>query len=383
MSCRSSERTAGSSVCGRTVKRPSPVFSVLALVIALTMANAFCIVSEAAYTTYTTTVRSYQIDSDDGWIIDYVDRYHYETNKTNATWLINHTSNSTGGVAAYTSVTALPLTNHYNIAPTVTVHTYYTVRIYFDHTGVVNIPGAKYRQGQFNINTGLAAAYNPAGWSFKSEIVDLIDFQVLGQYKTEFNYSMVDYNSSTFRINFNYQLREGTGNSTDVVSLRFKSTCTFESSAYSSAMTQLNTNRPAFTVASVTIPSLSWRDVEIADYTPYAHQNASNLQIIADGIAVNESAADVLNDANTNFANKAQEMASVEDVLNNQADQDVSAIDFSGSGGMGAINTYPTSLNFWVSLIAAVPAAVGSFWNVIIFGFLIAFVLFILRLNRR
>ena len=129
---------------------------------------------------------------------------------------------------------------------------------------------------------------------------------------------------------------------------------------------------------SVTVTN-TWRQgviTPLADYDP----NSANVQSINNAI-VNESvAANSLDQVNTDFTNHAAGMESQQAVLEQNADTDIDAVDVNTH--LNIANTYRQSLNFWMRCVNYLPTAAGSIWEVFVFGVFLAFILFILRLNR-
>lgn len=102
------------------------------------------------------------------------------------------------------------------------------------------------------------------------------------------------------------------------------------------------------------------------------------LQQIVDYVNSTQAAAAV-DQANTNFQNNAASLESQNSALENQADINFDSVDF---GGVSVISTYSQSVNWWLRCVNHLPNVIGSVWDVLVFGFLIAFILFILRLVR-
>lgn len=102
------------------------------------------------------------------------------------------------------------------------------------------------------------------------------------------------------------------------------------------------------------------------------------LQQIVDYVNSTQAAVAV-DQANTNFQNNAASLESGQAILEDKADADFDRVDF---GGVSIINTYSQSVNWWLRCVNNLPNVVGSVWDVLVFGFLIAFVLFILKLVK-
>lgn len=103
----------------------------------------------------------------------------------------------------------------------------------------------------------------------------------------------------------------------------------------------------------------------------------NNTDIIVDYIQ-QTAAADVVEDANDNFVDNAADFESAQAVIELAADDDFNAVDMDVS----LLGTYSQSMSFWMRCVNALPTIAGSLWEVLVFGFLIAFLIFILRLVR-
>ena len=90
-------------------------------------------------------------------------------------------------------------------------------------------------------------------------------------------------------------------------------------------------------------------------------------------------AADKVNDANQNFVNEAGNLESGQANLENAADASLAAVDISK---ISLIGTYSQSITWWMRVINWLPSGTGALWDIVVFGFLVAFLLFILRLVR-
>lgn len=104
----------------------------------------------------------------------------------------------------------------------------------------------------------------------------------------------------------------------------------------------------------------------------------SQLQQIVDYINSTQAAAAV-DQANQDFVNDAGAMESQQSVLEAAADASVAAVDMQD---INIIDNFSQSVTFWGQLVAQLPTVLGSLWSVFIFGLLIAFVLFVLRIRR-
>lgn len=104
----------------------------------------------------------------------------------------------------------------------------------------------------------------------------------------------------------------------------------------------------------------------------------NQLQVIVDYVN-NTQAANVVADANDTFVNNAGALESGQADLENAADASLAAVDFSK---VGLISSFSQSVNWWMRCVNFLPTGTGAIWDVLVFGFLIAFVMFILRLVR-
>lgn len=144
----------------------------------------------------------------------------------------------------------------------------------------------------------------------------------------------------------------------------------------------------------------SFRIQESADMIPYATQNNAMLQTmntnvssinaltttinnnvtaIRNAITANTVAGDIVEDANQDFVNSAASLEAGQSNLEAAADASLDAVDYNKITLLG---TYSQSVSFWGRIISALPTVTAAFWEVLVFGFLIAFLVFILRLVK-
>ena len=90
-------------------------------------------------------------------------------------------------------------------------------------------------------------------------------------------------------------------------------------------------------------------------------------------------AASAVDDARQDFIDDAVSMESQQSVLEGAADASVGAVDMND---INIIDNFSQSVSFWGSLVSQLPTVLGSLWSVFIFGLLLAFVLFVLRIRR-
>lgn len=144
------------------------------------------------------------------------------------------------------------------------------------------------------------------------------------------------------------------------------------------------TNYKPTVTASVNFQT--YRIQELSDFQPYASQNAGNIvdienyvSALKDGLIDDQQAAGALDQANAAFVQDAAQLEQQQGVLENAADASVGAVNMNQ---INLIDTYSGSVSFWSQLIGQLPTVLGSLWYVFIFGLLLAFVLFVLRIRR-
>lgn len=154
------------------------------------------------------------------------------------------------------------------------------------------------------------------------------------------------------------------------------------------------------TGCSASVVTQAFRIVEKADMIPFASENNqllqgmnsniisilayttsinSNVAAIKNAIADNTVAAAAMDEANVDFVNAAASLEAGQSNLENAADASLAAVDFNQ---VNIIDTYSQSVSFWLQLVNQLPSMLGALWSVLIFGFVLAFVLFIVRLRR-
>lgn len=120
--------------------------------------------------------------------------------------------------------------------------------------------------------------------------------------------------------------------------------------------------------------------LESFNYRVFGLSNIDRSQSeIHNAIVEDHEAGDTIDSASGDFNDSSAQLMAQEDALNADADANVDAVDLDQ---LDLLGTYSQSMSFWMALVASLPAAVGSIWEVLVFGFLIAFLLFILRLVR-
>lgn len=185
----------------------------------------------------------------------------------------------------------------------------------------------------------------------------------------------------TMTINYTYLQGANSGNPTPITDFKLRVKQSFIVEGGGSNGTIGNNavigHKPSANVNSVSATYGRQRDV--SDYQPFVKQNADNLQAIADGIVSNTVAADVIEEANNNFVAAAGSLEAGQAELEGAADASLEAVDYDKINMLG---TYSQSISFWGRIINALPTVTGAFWEVLVFGFLIAFLVFILRLVR-
>lgn len=110
----------------------------------------------------------------------------------------------------------------------------------------------------------------------------------------------------------------------------------------------------------------------------YINSNALEIKNALNNYFNQTAAADVIDDANQDFVAEAGSLEANQAILEAQADSAFDAVDMDVS----LLGTYSQSMSFWMRCINALPTISGALWEVLVFGFLIAFLIFILRLVR-
>lgn len=120
---------------------------------------------------------------------------------------------------------------------------------------------------------------------------------------------------------------------------------------------------------------------DISNYTHYINGNLlsikNNTDTIVDYIQAT-AAADVVDDANTDLVQNADQLESRQAVIEADADLKIDAVDTDTT----ILGTYSQSITFWMRCVNALPDVTAAFWDIVAFSFLIAFLVFILRLIR-
>lgn len=109
------------------------------------------------------------------------------------------------------------------------------------------------------------------------------------------------------------------------------------------------------------------------------YDQIDQLQVIVDYVNSTQ-AAQVIDDANDDFVQQAGDMESGQAVLEDAADDAIDNVDTTAN--LNIITIYRTSINFWMRCVNALPTVTGAFWDALIFGVFLAFIMFILRLSR-
>lgn len=187
-----------------------------------------------------------------------------------------------------------------------------------------------------------------------------------------------DNNARSVRLTIDYTYINGarTGNTIPTASFTVK--CRQGFTIASSTVNYQITNRKP-TVSNYSIQKGYGRQRDISDYEPFMEQNANNLNAIAGAIVSDQVAGDVLDGANQDFIGAAASLEADQAVLEGAADASLAAVDYNKITMLG---TYSQSVGFWGQIISALPSVTAAFWEVLVFGFLIAFLVFILRLVK-
>lgn len=246
----------------------------------------------------------------------------------------------------------------------------------FNYSELHRFEDTFYRQGAFKF-TLTQVSETLTGWTRLNTRYEFVAGDVYGQYQTEFDVHLYGMDESFDVCNFKYLIRGGAGNQSDTITLHFKHYTTYQGSATATLTNLLTAKQYYFTLAAS--PVNRFRNVEVSDYEPFIKDNHDNLEALTSAIVNDQVAGDVLQDANDTFVDSAGSYMTAEAALQDQADAAFEQVDFDA---VDMIGTYSQSISFWGQLISALPQAIGSFWEVIVFGFLIAFLVFILRLVR-
>lgn len=185
----------------------------------------------------------------------------------------------------------------------------------------------------------------------------------------------------TMSINYTYMNGAATGNPTPITDFKIRA---YESFIITGGGSSANTGNGAVigkkpSVGVTSVAASYGRQRDISDYTPFAQQNANNLNAIAGAIVSDQVAGEVIDGANQDFIVAAASLEADQAVLEGAADASLAAVDYNKIAMLG---TYSQSVGFWGQIISALPSVTAAFWEVLVFGFLIAFLVFILRLVK-
>lgn len=247
---------------------------------------------------------------------------------------------------------------------------------------------AYYIQGQTLCNVDLGyLPYNVNYLNFTGSTMEVTSLNVPGWYRSEYEYSATEtFNNLNSRVqsltlNPRVFMRAGSSGGPNLV-LTYSCVAYYTyqkknaSIAYPEQYLQMDTSVD-ITVSNVR-NNLGWRSVDVVDYEPL-YPEIHNINIGLDGLVNDTAAAEVVEQAKDNFENSANQLESGQANLENAADASLAAVDTSK---IGLIGTYSQSVNWWMKVINWLPTGTGALWDVVVFGFLIAFLLFILRLVR-
>lgn len=110
----------------------------------------------------------------------------------------------------------------------------------------------------------------------------------------------------------------------------------------------------------------------------YLFSIANGVNDIYEAIVNDTEAADAMSSASNQLDYNSEQLENAQASLEADADANIEAVDTD----ISLLGSYSQSMSFWMRCVNALPSATGAFWEVLVFSFLIAFLVFILRLVR-